>query len=236
MTHIIDNITSEGLTSTLNYRGQITATPTSASTVTLSLASSVNQTFTGTTANQIINLGVATNYLNGHEWWIYNESNKFISVRNNSSTELLNLPPAHRVKIILKDNSTSAGIWIIGVLNYIGSGGMIVAMFADTASNINNKFLGTENIAASDTLPAVVPRTTLLNLVTYTCTTDVSSCTLEIRINATTGTPAASIAVTTTNKTFTGSMSIPAIAGDQLNVKVTNASNVSKPLVKIYCT
>lgn len=236
MTHIIDNITSEGLISTLNYRGQLTSTSTSASTTTLSLASSLNQTFTGSIVGQIVNLGVATNYLTGHEWWIYNESTTFISVRDNSGIELVNFPPEHRLKVVLKDNSTSAGVWIIGILSYIGTGGTIVATFGDTAANINNKFLSTENIATSDTLPGTSPRSTILNLITYTCTSNVSSCTLEIRVNATTGTPAASISVTTTNKTFAGSMSIAVSAADQINVKVINASNVSKPLVKIYCT
>lgn len=237
MANISDNQIIEGLVDTLNYRGQLVSTTVSASTYTLSLSSAQNQVFTGSTSGQIVNLGVATNYGNGHEWWIYNESTTFISVRNNGGTELINLAPKYRCRIILRDNSTSSGVWILGLLVSSAPGGTLVALFASTAASVNNKFLDTENVASSDTLPAVAARSDILTLVTYTNANAVTSGTIEIRLNTISGTPAASIPFSTTTQTYTASISVAVIAGDAINCKIgTGAVSVSKPLIKIYST
>ena len=225
---------SEGLTDTLNFRGQLTKTTCSASTLTLSLTSSLNNEFIGSVTGQIINLGIATNYGIGHEWWIYNESTTFISVRNNGGTELLSLAPSYRVRVILEDNSTTSGVWILGIISAASPGGTLTAMFASTANSVSNKFLDTENIAASNTLPAVSARTSVINLVTYSNSNNVSSGTIELYIN---GTLSVSTAFTTTVQTFTATLNQPVAAGDKLSCKIASgASGVAKPLVKYYTT
>lgn len=236
MAHIINNSIVEGLVDTLNYRGQLTSTVVSNSTLTLSLSTAHNQYLSGTTSGQIVNLGNALTYGIGHEWWIYNESTVYVSIRKNDNTELINLAPKYRVRAILIDNSTSAGAWTLGVLISLAAGGTLVALFSSTANAVSNKFLDTENIAASDTLPAVAARSSVLNLITYTNTSSVSTGTIEIRVNTTTGTPLASISFSSI-QTYTQEISVPVLAGDSINCKIAaGASNVAKPLVKIYST
>lgn len=232
MPNITNNITVEGLTNTLNFRGALTTQATSAGTLTLSLASAMNQEFTGSTSGQIVNLGVATNYSVGHEWWLYNESSTFISIRNNAGTELVSLAPSYRIRVILANNATSAGVWILGVVVASSAGGTLTAMFASTAASVSNKFLDTENIAASDTLPAVSARSSVLNLVTYSNASLVSSGTIELYIN---GILTLTTPFTTTAQTFTSVISVAVMAGDKLSCKIGNgAVTVSKPLVKYY--
>lgn len=234
MTFISSNVVCEGNLNTLNYRSGLTEVAVSASTYTLSLASTSNIIFYGSTAGQIINLGNASNYLVGQEWWIYNKSTTFISIRNFSSVEILQIPPESIALAKLRTNGTSNGVWLI-MENLEGQvvGGLLNALFSSTANSVSNKFLDTENIASSYTLPAVAVTSALLQAISFTNTSASASGTLELRINTTTGTPAVSAVVTARSQVF--SISVPVFAGDKLNMKVAaGASNISKPLVKVY--
>ena len=89
-----------------------TAVTTSASTLTLDLFSSGIQTFSGTVAGQIVNLGDATGYLNsGHFFILINKSSNSISLRNNAGVELRILRKNDSIIAVLEDNSTSNGVW-----------------------------------------------------------------------------------------------------------------------------
>jgi hypothetical protein len=223
----------EGNVSILNYQGDITAYTVSAGTITMSITSALHTVFSGSTAGQILNLGDATQYQNGHEWWIYNKSTTFISIRDNSNTELLNMPTDYRLKVVLQSNSTSTGVWIIGMLGIASAAGRLVALFSNTANSVSNKFLDTENIASSDTLPAVAVGG-VLGLLTFSGQSTTPSGTIEIRINTTTGTPAATVTLVGT-QTQVSTISVPVFAGDFINCKVgAGAANIQKPLVKLY--
>lgn len=113
-------------------------------------------------------------------------------------------------------------------------GETLVALFSSTAANVNNKFLDTDGIASSDTLPSVNPTTSTLTKLSFSNANATASCTLELRKNTTTGTPAASVSITTTAYTETVAMSMAVSAGDYLNCKVVSASTVTNPVVKLY--
>jgi len=236
MTAYVDNQTVEGLTSTLAYSLQITTQATANSTLTLSVASTGHQQFTGTTAGQIVKMPVATTLLTGHEYWIINDSTKSITIQNNSAGTILTLEQTRRCKIVLKDNSTAAGVWIVVQVaaNTNPVGGLFIAYFASTANSNSGNFLSTYNIGTSDNEPAVIPITGSVVKVTVTLNGGTGSGTFEFRINTTTGT-AAFTAVMVAQKSGSFSVNYPVVAGDTVNCKVaTGASGIAKPLVNIY--
>jgi len=234
---ITDKIKVENNTDTLNYRMQITTQAATASTLTLTTNSTGNQAFTGTTAGQIVNLGNATTFQTGQEWWIHNQTTQNISIVNFANTVLTTIFPETRSKAVLRDNSTTLGVWILSGFSQDATGNVLVAIFADTANAISNKFLSTENIASSDIQPSVMPGNSSIRKVTFSGANTTASCTLEFRINTAVGTPALSVAISTgagTTAVVEG-LNLSVQSGDRLNCKVAaGATSIGKPLVKCY--
>lgn len=240
MAYVNSQVTCEGRLDTLNFRMQILVQATAASTLTLTTTSPGHTEFTGTTAGQIIDLGVATTYLNGHEWHVYNESTQTISVRDNGATVLATLQPKQRCKAVLQSNSTAAGIWIISEITERATavGSILVALFADTTNAVSNKFLSTENINTSDNQPSVMPAASAVRTVTYSGNQDDATASIEFRVNTTGGAAALTCTLATgvgnTTQVFTG-LNLVVAAGDRINCKIASgASRVAKPLVKCY--
>jgi len=232
---ITDKLTAETNVSTLNYRMQITTQATTASTLTLTVASTGHQQFTGTTAGQIVKLGDATTYLTGQEWWVINDATQSISVRDNAGTQLILLNASPRARIILKDNSTSAGAWIITVASTVAAaaGGLFIANYSSTANSNSNTFLNTFGVAASDGLPAVTPIAGTISRVTIMLS-GTGTGTFEFRVNTSVGAAAFTAAISAT-QTATVTVSYPVNANDQINCKIAaGASGIAKPLVNIY--
>lgn len=228
------SIESTGPGRFLNYSGGLASTPTASGTLTLSITSAINQLFTGTTPGQIINVGDATQYNLGHEWWIYNDSSSYVSVRKNDGVSIIELAPDTRVKTICTDNTTTAGQWIVGIVKTTSTSGTLTAFFSSTASNVANKFLDTDGIATSDTLPAVAAISASISRVTFSGAVATPAGIIEVRVNTTLGLPAFSITLLGT-QTQSSVVNYPIFAGDQINVKIAaGATNISKPLVKLY--
>jgi len=114
------------------------------------------------------------------------------------------------------------------------AGSTLAALFASAANNVNNKFLESESIATSDSLPGVVPVDETLTKLTFSNVNSAPTGTIEIRVNTTVGTPAASVVLTTSTRTEVFTISLAVLAGDELNCFISSASGVGKPLVKLY--
>lgn len=231
-----DSIDIEGLTRTLRMAQQFTTQATANSTLTLTTANTGHQQFTGSTAGQIVKLGDATTYQNGLEWWLINDSTTTIAVQNNSGSALITLQPTARLRVILKDGSTAAGVWIITLASTLAvtAGGLLIANFASTANSNSNVYLSTWNISTSDTEPAIVPVGGTISRVTVSTNGSPASGTISFRVNTTAG--AAAFSVTLSNQS-SGSFAVsyPVNAGDQINCHVdSGASGMAKPLVSIY--
>jgi hypothetical protein len=115
MAHYHDQVTVEGQISYASLHQGLSTQATAASTLTLSNTSKCIQTFTGTTAGQIVKMGDATTYSVGHTYLFHNLSNQRISVTNNANGALLTLYANYRTTLILQDNSTAAGVWLYGL-------------------------------------------------------------------------------------------------------------------------
>ena len=229
-----NGIKSEKNISYKNLSTELISRATSASTITLTIDSPGLQVFTGSVAGQIVNLGDATNYNNGHEWILLNASTVSISVVLSNGTAFLTIPASTTYRVICTSNATANGTWLSTQTRLAGStNATLVAIFAQTANSVNSGFLDTENIAASNTLPAVAPISGIITLFTFTGAGATPTGTIEIRINATTGTPAAAIVLGGTPTQVTP-ITVPITAGDRIYCSVLNGNNISKPLVKLY--
>lgn len=98
-------------TSTRNLRIECDSFTTSNSTRTLNNFSATQNTFTGSLAGQIVNLGDATSYATGHLFQLYNASSAVIAVEDFGDNSLLDLFPFQKVTLSLTDNGSTDGVW-----------------------------------------------------------------------------------------------------------------------------
>ena len=84
---------------------------TANSTKTLVLADNTDQIFTGTTAGQILKFPVATTLQVGHKFDVWNFSTQNIAIQDAGANLLTTLKPNARSIAILRDASTSNGVW-----------------------------------------------------------------------------------------------------------------------------
>lgn len=90
-----------------------TIVPTAASTDVLTVASTAQYIFTGTTAGKVIRLPDATTLRNGLVYTFWNTSTVPITVKlNDGTTTRFTVAPAEEVTTTLQDNSTTNGIWV----------------------------------------------------------------------------------------------------------------------------
>jgi len=87
---------------------------TSLSNLSLDKSSPSNILFTGSTGGQVVTLGDATKYQDGHEYRIFNESDNPIDIRNFDGDLLGSILPGTYCKFVLCGNSTTGGNWLHG--------------------------------------------------------------------------------------------------------------------------
>ena len=87
-----------------------TTTATAGGTTVLTVASSAVQNFTGTSA-QNVQLPDATTLILGHLYYINNQSNNNVSIKNNAGTTLYTLSGGAATQLTLITNSTANGTW-----------------------------------------------------------------------------------------------------------------------------
>ena len=88
---------------------------TAAGTLTLTVASATQIVFTGTTAGQIVKLpNVTTPTLLGKGWtyYIWNTSNKVITVQYSDGTLFTYIIPGAIMSVSLYNNTTTTGLWV----------------------------------------------------------------------------------------------------------------------------
>lgn len=81
------------------------------STVTLDQTTTTTHIFTGSTVGQIVNMGNATNRLNGWRYELINTSTTPIAISYNDSSAFFTLNPQATAHIMLTDNTSSNGVW-----------------------------------------------------------------------------------------------------------------------------
>lgn len=114
-------------------------------------------------------------------------------------------------------------------------GSILIALFASTAANVGNTFIETDNIAASDILPAPVVVDGRLQRVSFTTTaSDGSGISGNIEIYKNQVVTPDITLVLADLQTQIFSVNLVINASDKLSCKISNGSGVAKPLVKMY--
>jgi len=111
--HFVDNITVENLSTTNAVREVMTSTATTLNgTLTLTIASTKFQVFTGTAAGFSIVLPNATTLLNGWKYEFSNTTTSTITVKTNGGAALFTLDSNSTAYIGLVNNVAAAGTWV----------------------------------------------------------------------------------------------------------------------------
>ena len=129
MTHIIDNILSEGNLTYSSNSPVFTSTATSLNgTLSLTNTSTYVQEFTGTATGYSVVLPSTTLLTTGWKFDFINQSSQPITVKYNDGTTFFNLPSSVLISVILETKATTNGTWIrwgaatgstaTGILNY----------------------------------------------------------------------------------------------------------------------
>lgn len=108
-------------------------------------ASNTDQIFTGTTAGQILRFPVATTLQVGHRFEVWNFSTQNIAIQDAGSNLLTTLKPNARTTCVLRDASTSNGVWGLSYGldngNVFGTQLYYQEALAETSTNSTTTFL-----------------------------------------------------------------------------------------------
>lgn len=117
MALVVDNVVSEGLLDFKNKRSQVAATTVSASTQTLLVGSEHIQSYTGSTASQIVKLPDATTLTVGYHYWLLNDSTVNVTIQNFAAAQIFLLEAGQRLLAVCTGTGSAAGTWSLGVMS-----------------------------------------------------------------------------------------------------------------------
>jgi hypothetical protein len=140
-----------------NIVENLTATPTSAGTLTLTSASSGVQQFTGSTTHTMV-MPNATTLSVGTNYQVMNRSSGAVAVQANGGGLLQSMAGNSILFMFLTNNSTAAGIWDLSYIPPAGGGGTVTSVSVVTA----NGFAGT--VATATSTPAITLSTSVTGM------------------------------------------------------------------------
>jgi hypothetical protein len=140
-----------------NVVENLTATPTSAGTLTLTAASSGIQQFTGSTTHTMV-MPNATTLPVGTSYQVLNRSSGAVAVQASGGGLLQSMAGNSIMFMFLTNNSTAAGVWDLTYIPPAGGGGTVTSVSVVTA----NGFGGT--VATATSTPAITISTGVTGL------------------------------------------------------------------------
>lgn len=232
MTHTIDNIEVEGLLDHKSLRFNGSFQSTANSTLSLTSTSEYLVAFIGSTVGQIIKLPNATTLTVGRTFQIWNNSSIIIEIQDGNSVVLFQLNPNQRASFILRDNSTTAGIWLREITSGSLFGGLAIVNCSYTASANVGRYLEFYPSNSSDLGPFLLITNATLLAISVVAN---ASTTGTVSIYKTTDlvNSIASISLTSQTTNSITTLNIQLTAGDKLAARVTSGS-ILKPGVSLY--
>jgi hypothetical protein len=140
-----------------NIVENLTATPTSGATLTLTSASSGVQQFTGATTHTMV-MPNATTLSVGTNYQVMNRSTGVVTVNANGGGLLQSMAGNSIMFMFLTNNSTAAGTWDLSYIPPAGGGGTVTSVSVVTA----NGFAGT--VATATSTPAITLQTSITGM------------------------------------------------------------------------
>lgn len=111
MAFYINNIIVEKLSKTNAVSLDLTPTTVASGTLTLTIDSTVQHSFSGSTAGQLVTLPDATTLSVGHSYIFWNEATVAVTIQDSTPSSQLSLASGQRAVFTLLDNGTAAGTW-----------------------------------------------------------------------------------------------------------------------------
>jgi hypothetical protein len=209
-------------------------TSITSSATTTQLVSTDPHTFfvTGSTTGQIMALPNATTLRNGQQYWILNASTASITCQQFGGSNAVTINPNGAIRYVLRDNSTTAGVWNRAVSSSSTFAGTAAIGCSYSANAGTGRFLEFYPSNSSDTSPFLVVTASTLVAMSIVATAS-STCTVSVYKNGSfvTSIASLSLAAQTANSTIT--LTTPLAANDTLSVEVTSGS-LNKPGVTLY--
>lgn len=203
---------------------------TAASTLTLTAASRLLFMFTGTIANQIVQLPVATTLNIGHKYEVWNTSTQSIVIQNGAVASIFVLAAYQKTWVTLQDNSTAAGVWLIEA-NFLGGtgGGNGCLNFGYNGTANNNRWLEVIGNNPSNGTPFIIAGPKAIRA--FSIGTDVTSTTTITLFKN--GVAVDSISIVAAKKNTKLNLNIILLDKDELSAQVTSGT-ISRPIFTLW--
>lgn len=190
----------------------------------------------GSTPGYILILPNATELETGYHITIHNNSSNYIDIRLYGGGPSVILTSGGRLSVLLKSNSTTAGVW----LRAISSSSPFTGTSPVLGSYVGNagvgRYLEIYPGQGSDTAPFYVPTNVYIVAFEYS-TVATSTSTLGVFKLSDPSNAIYTITLSAGTTVFGTNLTVPLVQGDQVAFKVTAAiGNVSKPRCALYFT
>ena len=186
----------------------------------------------GTTSGQIIELPDATTLRKGHQFLIINESTQLIDIKLYDDIESISVFSKGTAKYILRDNSTTTGLWSRSISSSSPFQGTAPVVCGYGANAGTGRYLEFWNGNSSDTSPFVA--ITGFNIVGMSMGgTAPSTCTIAIFKNGDFVNQLGSLSTDNQTNTYRSDLNIPLTIGDLVTIRVVSGS-INKPFVAMY--
>lgn len=190
----------------------------------------------GTTAGYIVVLPNATTLENGYNLIIHNESTKAVAIQYFGGTSYLSLTAGGRLCLFLKDNTTTAGLWVRAIMSSSPFTGTSPVFGSYNGNGGVGRYLEVFPGQGTDTAPFYVPTNAYIVAFEYS-TVATSTSTLGVFKTTDLVNPIYTISLSSALNVFGTNLTIPLTVGDQISFRVTAATGtVSKPRCAMYFT
>lgn len=218
---------------TRGFATDLTTIVTSASTTQILSTDAHAYVATGSTSGQILKLPDATTLRIGHEYWIINESTVQITVQQFGGSNPVIINTNGSLRYVLRDNSTSAGVWS-RTSSYASafSGGSSPVLASYNGNANTGRYLEIWPGLSSDVDPFVVPNPEALVAIVLGSEASSTGTVGVFRITDLVN-PIASISLTAQIEVTNVSLNIPIATNTKLAVRVTSGS-INKPRFAFY--
>lgn len=232
----IDSITSEGLLDVKNYRSQLTPVVTSTDGTTSILATTERViSITGSATGHKIQLPNATTLTIGHEFFISNDSSQpVIANYYDNTTRFAYLLPKTRLYVVVRDVSTTNGMWIYNIDGTSSSFGGY-NFYAYYGGNANSgRYLEVYPGSDSLTSPFLIISSQAIIALSLVASASVTA-TVSIYKTTDLVNPITTISLANETQKVITELFVQLSANDKIAIKVSSGS-IIKPVITIYIT
>jgi len=138
MTHYIDSIVVEGLSTHKSWNTNVLITTVSGGTQNLDINSETMQVYQGTTSGQIVKLPSCSTFSQiGQRYMLHNDSTQNITVQDNGANSLFLLAPGERASLVCTNIGNAVGAWTYWITYKTPQGEQFLVTYTGTLLAVN---------------------------------------------------------------------------------------------------